>query len=267
MFSMKHHYYNYPKSRIKEVFNARNVIVGNNPVLNILKRNGYETYLLMSKSYLLLNRPNMAYDYCNVKSNEFTYFSRGFHVDKDTYGDLKKVMLNDTLTNKPKFYFIEELTPGHITNATNLGAIAKAQREKYLKKIEEANVWLKNMIDFIVAKDPNALVVITADHGGFVGMNTTAESKIKQTDVDLVQSIFASKLAIRWPDTMESPKDIKSSVNLFRILFSNLSEDQSLLNNLQSDKSYIQIDKGAPFGVYEYLDENGNLIFNKVEKQ
>ena len=34
--------------------------------------------------------------------------------------------------------------------------------------------------------------------------------------------------------------------------------------NLQEDKSYLVIRKGAPLGVYEVLDENGEGAFDKV---
>ena len=41
MFAMKHHYHNYPTYKIREVYNARDIIVGDNPVINILKNNNY----------------------------------------------------------------------------------------------------------------------------------------------------------------------------------------------------------------------------------
>ena len=48
---MKHHCYNYPINRVSELYNARNVIVGENPVLKVLKNNNYKTHLLLYKSY------------------------------------------------------------------------------------------------------------------------------------------------------------------------------------------------------------------------
>lgn len=266
LFSMKHHYYNFPKSTIRELFNARDLIVGDNSVLKILKQNNYKTFLLMGKSYLLINRPNIEYDYCNINADEISYFSRGFQASKDVFQNLIDV---DTLyKTSPKFFFLQQLSPGHVTNKSNPGNSANKEREGYLKRLEETNEWLINVTKYITAKDPKALIIMAADHGGFVGMNTTKESRKKLTDADLVKSIFTAKLAIRWPENV--PKfngDIKTTVNLFRILFSSLSEDQTLLEHLQSDKSYIQINRGAPFGVYEYIDENGKTTFNKVEKQ
>ena len=264
LFAMKHHYYNFPRNRIREVYNARDVIVGDNPVLNILKVNNYKSYLLMDKSYMLINRPHISYDYCNMRIEDIGYFSRGFVLDYDVFADLKKIDLND---DKPKFFFLEQLLPSHITNKPNPGDIAENERVKYLLNLEKANDWLKQVIDYIIENDDNPLIIIAADHGGFVGLNSTYEDRIKQEDRDIIYSIFSSQLAIKWPEKApEYDSKIKTSVNLFRILFTYLSENKVYLNNLQEDVSYIQIEKGAPFGVYEYIDENGEIVFNKLTK-
>jgi hypothetical protein len=104
-----------------------------------------------------------------------------------------------------------------------------------------------------------------ADHGGFVGMTNTGESYSKNTDRDFVNSIFSTILSIHWPNG-EAPafdKELKSSVNLFRILTAYLSEEEAYLENLQQNGSYIIINFGAPKGIYEYLDDEGNVIFKK----
>jgi hypothetical protein len=63
---------------------------------------------------------------------------------------------------------------------------------------------------------------------------------------------------------MEQPKqDIKTSVNLFRILFSALSEDESLLKHLQADNSYLKVNENAPSGIYKVIDEDNNAVFKK----
>jgi len=265
MFAMKHHYYNNTKSFKNELYNAREIIVGDNPVISILKKNNYKTFLLLEKSYLLLNRPKIFYDFCNVNFNEVSFLARGFELDKNIKQDFEQTIENNSATNN--FYFIEKLSPGHISvykHATNGKEI---ERKNYLNDIKKTNEWLKDITKLILEKDKNSLIVIVADHGGFVGMDYTLESKIKQIDRDLIYSIFTSALAIKWPN--EAPvfdNKLKTSVNLFRILFSYLGEDESYLENLQEDKSYIQIDKGAPIGVYEYINENGEAVFNRITK-
>ena len=46
-------------------------------------------------------------------------------------------------------------------------------------------------------------------------------------------------------------------------MFSYLSEDVSYLDYLEKDISFTIIKEGAPYGVYEYIDENGKVVFNK----
>lgn len=265
-FGMKHHYHNFPKNKIREVYNARNVIVGNNPVINILKRNNYKTHLLLDNSYLLTNRPIIEYDYCNINLNELSYFSKGFQVSKEIKTDLESLQIDANTSSN--FYFLEELSPGHVPNRKSPGDIANIEREKYLSRLQETNDWLKDLLDYINENDPNSLVIIAADHGGFVGMHSTLEARERLDDRNLIYSIFTAQLAIKWPNNLVPEYDdkLKTPVNLFRILFSYLSDNETYLKNLQDDSSYIQIEKGAPFGVYEYIDENGELVFNRVFK-
>ncbi|MBU2939662.1 hypothetical protein KO494_08940 [Lacinutrix sp. C3R15] len=265
LFAMKHHYHNAPVNKVTELYNARDVIVGENPVLKILKNNNYKTHLLLDKSYLLYNRPKLFYDTCNISLKELPFFSKWLAVNKDVLKDFKTNMSINKEANN--FYFIEQMSPSHITNRREPGDIAKSEREKYLSKLEETNIWLKQIIDYISAKDKNSLIIIAADHGGFVGMNTTKESLVKSEERDLVYSIFTSQLAIKWPEnTPEFDAKLKTPVNLFRILFSYLSENESYLENLQEDKSYTFIEKGAPFGVYELINEKGEVVFKELSK-
>ncbi|HEX8014863.1 MAG TPA: hypothetical protein VF465_06480, partial [Flavobacterium sp.] len=52
--------------------------------------------------------------------------------------------------------------------------------------------------------------------------------------------IYSNLIAIKWNDEMHNQYDkkLKTNVNIFRILFSYLSEDKSLLDNLENDGSY-----------------------------
>lgn len=266
MFTMKHHYHNYPTSKIREVFNARDVIVGDNSVLRILKNNNYKTHLLLDRSYMLINRAEVAYDYCNMQSSDLSYFSRGFQLSRNIFSDLKAI--HETNKQEPSFYFLEELSPSHVTNKKSPGDIADEQRSSYIDRLETTNEWLKRVVNYVEENDPNSLIIIAADHGGFVGMNTTLEAREKLTDRDLIYSIFTAQLAVKWPNGIAPEYDSKliTPVNLFRILFSYLSENEKYLDNLQDDNSYIQIESGAPFGVYEYINEKGEVAFSKITK-
>ena len=55
---------------------------------------------------------------------------------------------------------------------------------------------------------------------------------------------------------------IYSGVNLFRILFSYLGKEKKYLNNLQNDGSYISLKK--PKGIYRYINDQGDIVFEKL---
>lgn len=263
MFTMKHHYYNNVEGATHEFYNARKIITGDNPVVSIFKNNGYKTFLMLQKSYLLVNRSKILYDYCNIDYTEVPYFAGGEGVTKDLSTDLKNTITTNDTTNN--FYFVEQLLPGHINTFKRNSKGKAIEREVYLDKLVKANLWLKNIINTIEDKDDNALIVIIADHGGFVGFDYSLQTKIKQSSDDLITSVFSSALAIKWPNNEVPSFDnkLKSNVNLFRVLFSYLGSNRSYLNNLEVDKSYLMINEGAPNGVYEVIDNMGNIVFKQ----
>lgn len=262
VFMMKHHYYN-QGSDFTETIDARKVIISDNSVLRILKNNGYRTFFLSEQPYFLTNRPKLGYDHCNFSPEEISFVTTGLGEPQDVIAPLGKFL--KTYPQGPNFFFIEIFNPGHITNRTDDSKGVAGERENYMESLREANGKLTQITEKILAQDPQALVVIMADHGGFVGMTHTGEASAKNTNPDFVNSIFSSILAIHWPNGQAPDFDgeLKSSVNLFRILTAYLSDNTSFLDHLQPDASYMIIDQGAPQGVYEYLDSEGKLVFNK----
>ena len=263
LFGMKHHYYGNTDLGINPRHNRRNEIVESNPVLRTLKHNGYKTFLMLQVPYILSNRPRIDYDYCNISLDEISYISRGFSGETNLIEETKTQILENKESSN--FFFIESMLPSHVVTHYNPESSVENERRLYFERIEKANDWLKDLVDFIEKEDPNALVVIAADHGGFVGFDYSLEAMKKSKNPLLVNSIFASALAIKWPNIkyLEFDKELRSSVNLFRILFAYLSEDKSYLTQLQDDKSFMLIREGAPTAVYEYIDEQGNVVFHK----
>ena len=152
----------------------------------------------------------------------------------------------------------------HGREAQSLGV--DGERALWQQTLANANKTLVQTIDIIKQNDPNALVVIMADHGGFVGMEYTLQTYTKTQDRDLIYSIFSSNLSIHWPQGDIPSYDInfKSAVNVFRILVSYLTQDTSYLEHLQDDSSYVILNKDAPSGVYKYIDTDGTIVFEPV---
>jgi hypothetical protein len=265
IFSMAHHYYNHKKS-FQEFTNAREIITAKNPVLDIFNANNYRTNLILDKPYLVVNRPRLAYDYSNIDYNDIPFLSKGSNFLVDNKTDLLNAI--DANASFNNFYFVRYPIPGHIHSGKSSSNGKVEERKQYLKDLESSNVWLKDLVSSIVAKDANALIIISSDHGGYVGYDYTGQHRKKTDDPDLTRSIFSSVLAIRWPkgDVPEYKNELKTSVNLFRVVFSYLSDNNDYLNALADDKSFDVLSEDTPFGVYEVINENEEVVFEKVEE-
>ncbi|MDT0556729.1 sulfatase-like hydrolase/transferase [Patiriisocius hiemis] len=264
-FSMKHHYYN-RGFNFSETANAREIIISKNPVLDIFKNNNYKTHYLAEVSYILNNFPKMGYDACNFSYEDISFITDGFQSEEDITVPLIKYLNEDE--EKSKFFFIEIFKPGHVESDKNKTLGKEAEYEKYKTNLKMSNERLVKVINLINEKDPNGLIIIMADHGGYAGMEYMLEVFKKTNDRDKLYSAFSTILAIKWPDNTAPAidKNFKTGVNLYRILFSYLTDNTNYLKHLQEDASYSIIDGGAPKGVYKRIDSLGNIVFERVEQ-
>jgi len=263
-FAMKHHYFNY-SIQTGEVQNGRQNIISNNAVLNAFKKNNYETYFLSESPYFLLNRPQMEYDHCSIEYSEIDYIHNGLGEIRPLLPPLMS-FLNDGI-ERPKFFFIQILRPTHIEPSEGYSGGAVIEREKYLDRMDISNKLMIKMIQSIKEMDPEALIMVMADHGGFVGLDFSFQSEIKTKDRDIIYSIFSSILAIHWPNN-EVPyydEKLKTPVNLFRIVFAYLSRNEGYLEHLQPDESIIVLKQNTEPGIYKYINPAGNIILEKIE--
>ncbi|RZJ65110.1 MAG: hypothetical protein EOO50_15150 [Flavobacterium sp.] len=249
-FNMSHHFSN-ENSLLK---NANDYIIGENPVLEVFKRNGYKRFFITERPYLLMNRPDIAFDYTNFKTEELPFLQDGWSFFKPISEEFKKQVRENK--NSKTFFFVEKFDPGHIAVHENYSQGKAGERQLYLMKLKIANDWLRETVDFIVANDPDAMIIIGADHGGFVGFDYSWQIYDKITDKQLLHSAFGAKLAIRWNgnDSKTYDSKLKTSVNLFRCVFSYLSEDPKYLDHVQSDASYNTYDKNDETKIYKALD-------------
>lgn len=259
MFSMKHHY-------IQDDINligARDVIIGDNALLKIVKHNNYKTIFITEKPYLIMNRPPFGYDYCNIPYSEIPFIKDGWAMHREIDSEIKSQA--EANGKSGNFYFIEKFIPNHIAVRKDANVTAESEREKYLANIKQANKWLQKTVNYITANDADALIIIGADHGGFVGFEDTMQSLTKTTDANKIRSVFGSHLSVKWNRAGYTKYDdgLKSSVNLFRTVFSFLAEDTKYLENLQENSSYILLDK--PAGLYRYIDDNGKVVTEEVK--
>jgi hypothetical protein len=263
IFSMRHHFYKMNTSDIEEPVDARKIIVTENPVLSVFKNNGYKTFLLTERPYFLANNPTLGYHHTNINQEELSLISTGFEDREDVSGALNEFLTKGE--SQEKFFFLQIFDPAHITSTKSDSKGVAGERELYQNKLKVANGKLMELIEIIKKHDDNPLIVIMADHGGYVGFEYTRQSHKKITDRDLIFSMFSSILSIHWPEP-EAPalgNEIKSPVNLFRILFSYLSNDEEYTKNLEEDASYVRLLEGAERGVFQYIDGSGKINIRK----
>jgi hypothetical protein len=259
MFSMKHHY---NPDGVDRLF-GRGIIMGDNPVLRILKNNGYKTHFISEKPYLIINRPNLGYDDINFGGFELLANRDGWNMETDEEHDFITVF-NQNRSTQGNFYFLERMVPTHISPVEKYSAGAKGERELYFKRLEECNTWIRNIVGHIQKNDPTGLIIITADHGGFVGFDYTAQAENITNDTALVKSMFGALAAIKWnnPSFTEYDGGLHTSVNLFRTVFAFLAQDKKYLKHLDEDGSYVRLTQ--PGGTYRAIDANGNVGYKKI---
>ena len=188
MFAMQQHRFGDMLFPTLEVPNARVVIQGDNPVISTLARNGYKTHFIVEDEYFQQNRAKEnGYDYHNIPFDTIPYFSDDDIIEKDVIQDFKKALALQT--DVPSFYFIERVLPHHV-HFINENRIA-ADKAWYAERIKQSDVFIKETVGLIKDKDPEAIIVVLADHGGWVGIDGF-EEMYTTDDPNKIASIYST---------------------------------------------------------------------------
>ena len=265
LFTAQHHYLNYGDIG-NELINARDIILGDNPVIKTFKKNGYQTNLILEHSYLMLNYPEVAYDRNNVSYDDLSPLLPNYFLGKNYQNDFEN-MVSDT-GNEPQFFFVEILHPGHISFSKDRENAIEFETQRYQQEVNSISKKLIDMIRFIEKKDPKAIIMLVADHGGFVGYtHTGAAYSNPENDIDLKQSVFNALFAVKAAVEFETHHEkIHSSIGVFPALFDYLS-GEDIKTQLQLDNSsYLLIDNNSDKELYQYFDNNGNSVSQKMSK-
>lgn len=258
LFGMKQHQFGDVVIPKTEMLNSRDIISGNNPVISILKNNGYTNFLIAHDEYFQNNNCEQFYDYTNIKLEEIPYFSHGSHVRPNLLDNFNEFIKLEVDT--PKFFFIEKLQPLHVMLINGNINIEK-ERQAYFERIEEANTWLKEVVNTININDKNSIIIILSDHGGMVGIKDIKSKFMNDSEIRL-QSVFSNIAAIKWNGFLKEnyDKDLKTNVNLFRVLFSALSENPKYLKHLEDNSSY-NLNYENPYynSVHQAINDKGEF--------
>ncbi|MDH3640139.1 MAG: sulfatase-like hydrolase/transferase, partial [Gammaproteobacteria bacterium] len=216
ILNMEHNYYRLSGESLdfSEVNKAsRLLIAGDNNVTKIFKRNGYTSQYIHGANYLLLQ--GCRADYCFPQSNGLggakMLFSGIFRMNLLSNDDLSllKVPDDELVTQikrlnakpepKPKFQYIHYFSPGHAPGNLIGRCDTAKEKTRYVENLYKANRLLKDMISAILAKDPDAVVMLAGDHGPFIANRCHPLKHIERL-ADYRDRVGAF-LAVRWPSS------------------------------------------------------------------
>ena len=259
MFAMKHHYYCNTDPKTIKTFNATDVIVGSdNNVLKLLKHNLYSSYLFTDNSYFLSNRRKLFFDKMNISRSSIPLFNASNIEGVNIQSDLTQHL--DSLSTDRNFIFIEKTVPGHVSHSKIWSVGKEQERVEYLTRLQEANDWLKGIVEVILEYDDNALIIIVADHGGYVGLEYTGVAIQRALNEEEAISSFSAFLSVKWPKEVNDDRiNIRTSVNLFSQIFYSLSNNPLFVDSLQNDASYLPLKTDGKAFFYKVIDEEDNV--------
>ena len=239
------------------------IIAGDSPVFQIFKQNSYHTNIvipeignferagLMGKhcfasncigedSYSYLHEALYLFERVVLKSNflqsryDHSVYNYNFNLD----------ILNKLASySNNSFTYWHILSPMHApTTHTDSRGICSEEVEthNYKLRLEKAYKIMIQAADIIISNDTNAIIIFASDHGPYIFNRCALRSPLlTREEVIERQGAF---LTVRWPEDYDGryDKDIKSSANLFRYVFSYLLDHEKLLVNKPDDDAFYQ---------------------------
>lgn len=254
-FRMGHHYGSGTFGN-HDSLHARGFLSGSgtyyNPVLNILKRNGYAiVYLLPSDYYYrpgtglvdvsLLDR---SWPLAPLKVSLPRFIGR----EPITYVEDYERKLADAISawpgDRPAFFFAK-LGAEHVPKEYDCRTDRAGFVERYRKTVADGNPRIESLCRLIIEKDPGGIIVVAGDHGaqsyqskGRRFQDTMREDGLPAERV--VRDLHGVLLAIRWGAGLApEPYPFRSLANVMRFVLYRLSGDEALRKTAVHDSSYV----------------------------
>ena len=259
-FQMGHHYAAGAFGNHDSLY-ARGFISGSgtyyNPVLRILKRNGYDVvYLLPSDyyyrpgaglvDYSLLDR---SWPFAPLKASLPRFIGR----EPDTIVPDYERRVAETIARWPRqrpTFFFAKLGAEHSAHDYDCRTDREAFVARYVQTVARGNAAIEALCRQIVARDPHAVVVLAGDHGaqsykcrdrGFAATMRAGEIPADR----LVRDCHDVLLAIRWGTEPAPPAyPYRSLANVMRFVFLQLGGGEALRGTAAADSAYLLDDVG-----------------------
>jgi len=244
------------------------IIQGNNPVVTYIKSHGY-SYVHMGVGRWAGSKCGGNEDLCLANNDELklvfysmtpiAYFRRNYSLT--TAASLEKNL--DAVTRYQSFFLFAHLQPPHppatfdkncrptlVKPNTLIWQNSGKAKAEYLNDLRCTNQQLIPVIDKILSRDPQAIIILHSDHGTGFGVNW--EWSLNQWPREAFEERFSILMALRLPaECRQTLYPSLSPVNIFRVTFACI-EGRS--PETLPDVSYISTYEGAKeFGrVHKY---------------
>lgn len=255
-------------------------LVDNHPVVDVFRRNGYK-YVYMPCGVLNEHSCSGNEDICIRSGHNFDFIYNllnwtPLRIFRDkllsyaTFEHLKSII--PLFPNEPKFVFahflqVHDYCPN--IQCKKSSQVNYGTPENYARSIAAFNQELINFLKELSEKDPQAIIIVQADHGSLVELNL-AEAFWKKdiTDAQDFRDAFGILSALRIPKNHDYHMEPKvhsglSPVNTFRMLFLYLSEGNA--PPLLDDESYLLLSQDKEHITYIYK-RNMNELKKLVKK-
>ena len=248
-----------------ELEEMQKIIAGNGIVFKVFKKNHYETNIIIGETpspsddiniYLLggfcfadscLGGENSRLSASYLRTFDRIVLNNMFELSRNpqrgtNHGQNMKNLREVTNSNRRKFVYLHFSLPGHVdTHLMDKGICSEVEEaKKYEHRLNATHSLMARSVSMIKEFDPNALIVFASDSGPYID-NRCANFVPLLTREEVVerQGVF---LAIKWGKDYDGryDKNIKSSANLFRYIFSYLAGNEKLLYSKPDDDAFYQ---------------------------
>jgi hypothetical protein len=296
LLGMDHHYYRGGIGNM-DLLDARKFIVSKqNPVTHIFRNNGYQIHYVHDTQWLftsgcyvdscwpmdfwselneieLLVPPNLKSIPLLARVTEAITARRVSKDDEQTRSEFMQRALEhiDLMSEQhiPHFTYMHIQEPGHSFPGEQTSEQLTSFRKDYVKQIQIANDELLSIVSHILTHDPSALIIVNADHGawGYGSFNFTKKEILEGTSDDLMAlDHLGALLALRWPDSApQCDKDLRTNVNVFRCIFSYMSESEDIMATKVHDDGFVRKWRRGVKPVVKKVMHDGGVLEHMVE--
>lgn len=281
-FGMMHHFYQGSLGNFEMVYSREFIVSQQNPVVGIFKNNGYQAHFIHADGFLFTR--GCWVDECSPRAY-FTEFidillpsrMQAIPIFRKILEPFRNEILQRVFSHieriakddAPYFTYIHLENPNHSPTNHQTRKELKAFRQDYLKRINNANDEITQIVQRILIEDSNAVIIINSDHGAWgYGAFKLFNKEVFEGLSDRVITLdhLGVLLAIRWPeDAPVFSRRIQSNVNLFRYVFAYLSGNAEILATQVPDHGYLTKGQGQGSLLVQGVHD-GEILENMVER-